>query len=151
MSLSPSDAAVVNPDVGAFSSFTWNDASASARKAIAPKNEWSVTVDVDSTISFFVRAPFFGDSFGLSLNGVATEWTKQTQAGRHMARADVTLIAGVEYIFAVDVLTDRKRKPNLGFVAFSAASPIAAVPLPAAGMALLGGLGMMAALRRRSA
>ncbi len=140
-------ATVVNP-AGDTGGFSWSG-GLGASTTFDGHDTLSLTVAKASTVTFsVVDCCLIGDAFALLVDGASVAWDSITNpggvGGNFAASVDLLLAAGA-HTFDLTVTADCCG----GGGGTWATTPVSAVPVPAAGLLLLGSLGGLVAMRRR--
>lgn len=154
----PASAAVVVPDSGTTNySFQWvGGVGPIDLIGGANESEWSLNLATASTVSFTATDGFVvGDTFELLLGGLVSPWTTiGTSSGGFFQATFLAPLSAGSYLFSLRVAerainpeTGRPFQTGGGFASFTVTPTV--VPLPAAGLLLIGALGSLVALRRR--
>ncbi|WP_241250526.1 VPLPA-CTERM sorting domain-containing protein [Paragemmobacter kunshanensis] len=148
----PASAAVVVPDSGTTNyEFYWAGGLGPIDGIDGVGDpDWSLTLTSASDVSITARDGFIlGDAFELLVGGAYVPWTTigTTAQGYFQATYQASLAAG-SYLFSLRLSALAPGFTTGGAFASFTVTPTV-VPLPAAGLLLIGALGSLVALRRR--
>lgn len=149
---SPAAAAVVVPDSGTTDyEFYWRGGLGPIDGINGVEDPvWSLTLASASTVSFTATDGFIlGDAFELLVGGAYVPWTTiGTTIDDYFEATYLSSLAAGTYLFSLRVSALAPDWTFGGAFASFTVTPTV-VPLPAAGLLLLGALGSLVALRRR--
>ncbi|MEZ5755626.1 MAG: VPLPA-CTERM sorting domain-containing protein [Paracoccaceae bacterium] len=149
---SPAAAAVVVPDSGTTDyEFYWRGGLGPIDGINGVEDPvWSLTLASASTVSFTATDGFIlGDAFELLVGGAYVPWTTiGTTIDDYFEATYLSSLAAGTYLFSLRLSVLAPGYTRGGAFASFTVTPTV-VPLPAAGLLLLGALGSLVALRRR--